>query len=88
MAPAEIASSGALPFVHDSGGQVEIVGHDPRLCFDTPDDAATKILEVMRNPALQDELRAQVSTRAEQFAPKTFQKQIVEQVHGFLEKKS
>ena len=87
MAPAEIASSGALPFVHDSGGQVEIVGHDPRLCFDTPEDAATKILDVMRNPALQDELRAQVSTRAEQFAPKTFQKQIVEQVHGFLERK-
>ena len=27
------ARAGCIPFVHDSGGQVEIVGQDSRLCF-------------------------------------------------------
>lgn len=84
MAPAEIARAGAIPFVHDSGGQVEIVGRDSRLCFASAEDAVNKILTVMRNPALQRELQAEVRRRAERFSPEAFMQSILGQVDRFL----
>jgi len=79
IAPAEMACAGCIPFVHASGGQVEIVDEDPRLCFTTAEDAAAKILAVLRDRKLQDELRTAVHRRSERFTPEAF-------VAGFLDR--
>ena len=43
MAPAELARAGAIVWVPRGGGQMEIVGHEPALMYDSDDDAVTKI---------------------------------------------
>ena len=35
MAPAELARAGAIVWVPRGGGQMEIVGHEPALMFDS-----------------------------------------------------
>ena len=50
--PAPVAST----FVHDSGGQVEIVGNDPRLTFDSTEQAVERISAVVSDPGRQADL--------------------------------
>jgi glycosyltransferase involved in cell wall biosynthesis len=78
IAPAEMARAGCIPFVHASGGQVEIVDEDPRLCYSSAEDAVVKILTVLRDRGLQDELRTAVHARSQRFTPEAF-------VAGFLD---
>ena len=54
MAVAELLSGGCIPFVHDGGGQVEIVDHDPRLIYNSVADAAGKISSDPARPSLPD----------------------------------
>lgn len=84
IAPAEMARAGCIPFVHSSGGQVEIVDQDPRLCYTTAEDAAAKILAVMRNPRLQDQLRTVVRRRSERFTSDAFVRSFLDHVAKFL----
>ncbi len=84
IAPAEMACAGCIPFVHASGGQVEIVDRDPRLCYSTAEDAARKILAVLRDRALQDQLRTAVHRRSERFTSETFVAGFLEYVERFL----
>ncbi len=84
IAPAEMARAGCIPFVHSSGGQVEIVDRDPRLCFTTAEDAAAKILAVLRDRGLQDELRTAVHRRSERFTPEAFMRAFLGHVERFL----
>jgi glycosyltransferase involved in cell wall biosynthesis len=72
MAPAELQRAGCIPFVHNSGGAVEIVGRDPRLVFENAADAAEKIARTIRQPALEQQLREQVAARREWFSPQRF----------------
>jgi glycosyltransferase involved in cell wall biosynthesis len=71
LAPAEIAASGAIVFVHDSGGQVEIAS-DPRLRYSSESDAATKILAVVNDASGQAELRALLLERSLDFSAERF----------------
>ena len=50
MAPAEMAASGCVTFVHASGGQVETIDHNPQLIFSDQDDAYRKFTAVANNP--------------------------------------
>jgi glycosyltransferase involved in cell wall biosynthesis len=84
VAPAEMARAGCIPFVHSSGGQVEIVDEDPRLCYTTAEDAAAKILAVLRDRKLQDELRSTVHARSERFTPQAFVAGLLDTVAKFL----
>jgi glycosyltransferase involved in cell wall biosynthesis len=84
IAPAEMARAGCIPFVHASGGQVEIVDRDPRLCYSTAEDAAGKILAVLRDRALQDELRTAVHRRSDRFTSEAFVAGFLEYVERFL----
>jgi len=72
MAIAEMSRAGTIVFVHDSGGQPEIVGHDPRLCYTSEDDAAAKIVCVLNDPDQQSALSDHVRSRAEAFNPDRF----------------
>ncbi len=72
MAPAEMATGGNIVWVRADGGQMEIVGHDPRLIFRSVDDAVAKILRTMADPAEQTALRAHLASVTPQFAVERF----------------
>ncbi len=86
IAPAELQRAGCITFVHNSGGQVEIVGGDSRLTFGSVEDAAERIARVIENPALQRELRGQVAERKNWFSTDTFCQSVREVVTQFAEK--
>jgi|CZKS01.1.fsa_nt_gi glycosyltransferase involved in cell wall biosynthesis len=72
IAPAELQRAGCITFVHNSGGQVEIVGGDSRLTFDSVEDASERIARVIENPGLEHELRGQVAERRSWFTAERF----------------
>ena len=72
MAVAEMVQAGCIPFVPRGGGQVEIVGPEARLLYETPEEAAAKIINVLDNRSLQASLRAFLATRAELFSTNRF----------------
>lgn len=88
IAPAEMSRSGCIPFVHASGGQMEIVGGDPRLCYTTREDAVEKILAVLRDASLQHELQTSGYERSAQFAPEVFVRKLQERVRQFVREKN
>jgi len=84
IAPAEMARAGCIPFVHASGGQVEIVDQDPRLCYTTAEDAAAKIASVMRDAGMQRALQTAVYRCSERFTTETFIREFLSHVARFL----
>jgi glycosyltransferase involved in cell wall biosynthesis len=80
MAPAEMVLAGCIPFVHNSGGPPEIVGHDSRLVYDSAEEAAEKILHVLRNPTEQADIRARLAPRKDLFRSSTFMNGILNEV--------
>jgi glycosyltransferase involved in cell wall biosynthesis len=72
MAPAEMARAGMIVWVPHGGGQVEIVGGEPALCYDTEDNGAERIIEVLRQPAEQRRLRDLLVARSELFSAERF----------------
>jgi glycosyltransferase involved in cell wall biosynthesis len=84
IAVADLVRSGCIPFVPDSGGQVEIVGHDQRLLYHTPAEAVEKILRVMRAPHEQQALQTHLAARKELFTAEKFMRHMQEIVQNFL----
>jgi glycosyltransferase involved in cell wall biosynthesis len=72
MAPAELVRAGALVWLGRGGGQIEIVGGEDALLYDTEEEAAEKIAAVLSNPAEERRLREHLRGRAERFAPARF----------------
>lgn len=72
IAPAELIRAGCITFVHDSGGQVEIVDRDPRLVWGTADEAVRKIAAVVGDPGQQADLSDFLHRRRELFSVETF----------------
>jgi len=72
MAIAELLCGGCIPFVFNDGGQVEIVGHDPRLIYNSAEDAAAKIIQTLRDDHLQMQLRERLASRKELFSTSRF----------------
>jgi len=85
IAPAEMLRAGCLPFVHNSGGAVEIVGGDSRLTFEGVNDASLKIANVLENPALERELRAQMGERRDEFTTEKFCRSVQQIVAQFVQ---
>lgn len=73
---AEYVAGGAIPFVPDSGGQREIVGGAPELCYEGADQAVEKIDRVLSAPDLQRRLRADLEDACEAFTTERFQDRI------------
>jgi hypothetical protein len=71
MAVAEMVKGGMIPFVSDSGGQVEIV-EDYRLRFATIADAVAKIVAVLGDRVAQQGLRAHLIRQGAKFSPQRF----------------
>jgi glycosyltransferase involved in cell wall biosynthesis len=72
MAPAEMVYGGMIVWVANGGGQVEIVGDAADLRYDSEDDAVAKIVRVLRDDALQADLRAHLAARRDAFSVEHF----------------
>ena len=71
MAPAELARAGCIVWVPRGGGQMEIVGHERSLMYESEDDAVEKILRTLNDENEQTRLRATLQS-AERFSTEHF----------------
>jgi len=85
IAPAEIQRAGCIPFVHNSGGPVEIVGHELALTFGNVLEAVEKVERVLVDPALERRLRQHVAVQRERFSADRFCRDLRAIVHEFAE---
>jgi glycosyltransferase involved in cell wall biosynthesis len=76
MGVAEMLLAGCIPFVHDSGGQIEIVGHEPALCYSDDEDALQKVERMMDDPALQRDMRARLRQRHDLHSAEHFRRTV------------
>lgn len=83
MAPAELVRAGAIVWVPDGGGQVEIVGGEPALTYGTEDEAVRKITAVITNVKEQARLRNLLAERGEVFSTDRFVREVREIVAAF-----
>lgn len=83
IAVGEMICGGCIVFVPNDGGQVEIVGKDPRLLYQTDHEAVNKIVNVLQNKSEQKTLRNYLKSRREFFALEKFIQNIQEIVKHF-----
>lgn len=81
IAVAEMVRAGAIPFVPDDGGQVEIVGRDERLSYGSAEEAAAKIVRVLEDSGLQAEILERLRVSSEAFSTARF----VEEIRGIVD---
>ena len=83
MALAELMRAGQIVWVPRGGGQMEIVGEEPALMYDTDDDAVEKISTVLASPAEQSRLRELLAARSPMFSTDRFVREVREIVGTF-----
>jgi len=76
MVVAEMVAGGTIPFVHDSGGQTDIVLNDDRLIYNDVEEAVQKTKKVIGDRNLQQELTKMLTNAVHRFSKRTFQQQI------------
>ncbi len=69
---AEMVRAGAAVFVHDSGGQVEIVGRDQRLVYEDVDEAAAKVARVLLDAQYRASVLQHLDQQKAMLGTKTF----------------
>lgn len=84
IAPAELVRAGCIVFVFNDGGQVEIVGEEPRLRYHSLADAADKIERVLEDDKAQSELSLALAARAQLFSPERFMHELRTHVTRYL----
>jgi glycosyltransferase involved in cell wall biosynthesis len=72
IGPAEMVRAGCVVFLPAGGGQVEIVGGEPRLLYRTRDEAVEKIVRVLTDPGEQTRLRSELARHATAFSTERF----------------
>lgn len=85
MAPAEMARAGMIVWVRNGGGQVEIVGEERALIYESDDQAVASILHVIGDAAEQERLRSFLASRSEQFSEERFMSEMQAIVADFRE---
>ncbi|MEO8677764.1 MAG: glycosyltransferase family 4 protein [Vicinamibacterales bacterium] len=83
MASAELVRAGAIVWVPRGGGQMEIVGHQPALMYDSDDDAVEKISSVLGNTSRQNRLREFLAEQGPRFSTARFVAQVRDTVAAF-----
>jgi glycosyltransferase involved in cell wall biosynthesis len=76
IAPAEAVAGGCVVFVPRGGGQVDIVGGERRLQYQSVRDAVENIVPVMGSPSEQERLRTYLAGRRELFTTERFMSDI------------
>jgi glycosyltransferase involved in cell wall biosynthesis len=72
IAVAEMTRAGCIVFVHDGGGQVEIVGDEPGLRYRSDFEAVDKICKLLDDDDEQQRLREVLGNRANRFNESSF----------------
>jgi len=85
MAPAEMVRAGAIVWVPRGGGQMEIVGREPALMYESEEDAVEKIARTLASAAEQQRLREKLAAIGEQFSTARFMEQVRTIVNEFHE---
>ena len=83
MAPAELARAGVIVWVPRGGGQMEIVGREPALMYESEDDAVHKIAATLVDPSEQRRLRDMLAAVSDQFSTARFMDQVQTIVNEF-----
>lgn len=77
---AEYVAGGMIPFVPNSGGQVEIVdGHDS-LCYESVDDAVAAMISLLDDPEAAQAVRRSLPDMKERFGAERFKRRLAELV--------
>jgi glycosyltransferase involved in cell wall biosynthesis len=84
IAVAEMVRGGCVVFVPNSGGQVEIVGEEERLRYDSIEEGVGKISRVLDDAAVQRDLQDKLDERAGLFSPECFANRLRELVGQYL----
>lgn len=84
IANAEMIAGETIPFVHDSGGQVEVVPDPDRLAYESVEDAARKAENVIESLDLQSHVREQFEDRRTKFSQERFQEAFLSHVDRAL----
>ncbi|MGK7889219.1 MAG: glycosyltransferase [Leptolyngbyaceae cyanobacterium] len=78
---AEMVKAGAVPFVRDQGGQMEIVGsHNTDLLFGKPEEAIAKIVQVLQDGDRLRQLRESLEQQKHLFSTEKFMGEIKQAV--------
>lgn len=85
MAPAEMVRAGMIVWLPRGGGQVEIVGDEPALLYESEDEAADKILRTMSDDRVQEQLREYLESRSALFSTERFVNEVRSLVANFEE---
>ena len=83
MGPAELARAGVIVWVPRGGGQMEIVGQEPALMYESDDDAVQKISATLASASEQQRLRDKLASISEQFSTARFMEQVRAIVNEF-----
>ncbi|KYC41988.1 glycosyl transferase family 1 [Scytonema hofmannii PCC 7110] len=84
---AEMVKAGAIPFVRNVGGQIEIVGqHNGDLFFSNEVEAVERIVELLKNPIKQSQLIHSLEEQRNLFSTHKFMLEINEVVSSYFEK--
>lgn len=73
---AEMLSAGMIPFVPNSGGQVEIVGFDPRVLYDSQEEAVQRVSKVLSDVSLRRSVKESLPDVQSRFGPERYRKEI------------
>ncbi|WP_414563513.1 MULTISPECIES: glycosyltransferase [unclassified Anabaena] len=83
---AEMVKAGAIPFVRNEGGQVEIVGQDnEELFFDTEAEAVEKIIDVLKDAGIQNQLIQSLNTQKYLFSTQKFMSEMNDVVSTYFD---
>lgn len=81
---AELVNGGAIPFIPNYGGQIEIVGNSDLLTYEEGSDAVQKIDRLLSDPELQSSIRTELEERRENFSQERFKSKITAAVDELL----
>lgn len=83
---AEMVKAGAIPFVRDQGGQIEIVGQQNQsLMFNNEQEAVEKIVAVLSHPGQQQTLQAALAEQRNLFSTQRFMTEMNHIVERYLQ---
>lgn len=83
---AEMLKAGAIPFVRNEGGQVEIVGQEnEEILFENDTEAIEKIVRILSDSSKQKRILESLEDQKTLFSTETFMKEISQRVKDYLE---
>lgn len=81
---AEMILAGVIPFVPSEGGQAEIVGYNPNLLWSSEEEAIEKIVRIISDSTLQEQIRSALQHSYHPWLPENFKEEIKRAVADFI----